>query len=79
MRPGHVTDKPLEPDVSAKSATQIAPLSGGCCAEIGGIGESVAKLHFLQLLFGEVEAACEEAHVFAVTHQEFAGLDFLDG
>jgi len=79
MRPGHVTDKPLEPDVSAKSATQIAALSDGCFAEIGRVGEAVAKLHFLQLLFGEVEAPREEAHVFAVTHQEFAGLDFLDG
>ena len=79
MRPGRFRDKPLEPDVSAKSATQVAHLSGVCFAEIGRVGEAVAKLHLLQLLLGEVEAPREEAHVFAVTHQEFAGLDSLDG
>ena len=35
--------------------------------------------HLLQLLFGEVQAPREEAHVLAVTHQEIAGLNILDG
>jgi len=72
----------LEPVDSAKSATHMAPFfhsSGGRFAETGRIGEVVAKLHLLQLLFGEVEAAREETHVLAVAHQKFSGFDFLDG
>ena len=33
----------------------------------------------LQLLFGEVEAAREKAHVLSIANQKLASFDFLDG